>query len=286
MPPLRAGRRSRAVAAIAAAIAIVAAGCSGSDGEASPEAATTSSPTPSQKVRVTKPSAPHPRTGDCHALTAAQVKHPIDTNEAVPCRKPHTTQTYHVGTFNLRIIGDRNPGTSEIAEFVTPRCAREFDRWVGGDRRTQMLSRAHPVWFVPNRRDLRLGARWFRCDVVLSGVENRLAKLPRDTRGMLDSDGALDDYGLCSRGSPERVRSATVICSRSHSWQAFDTLRVRSDKAGYPAGKELRKARNRCREQARTKLDFPLKWRYGWQAPTREQWAGGLEWGVCWVPRG
>jgi Septum formation len=279
------GRRFRTAAALAAAVAALVAGCSsGGDSSASDPA---SDPTPSGgDVHLARQSAPHPIEGDCHDLTAARVGRPNDTTETVPCRKPHTTQTYYVGTFDLKVIGDRTPSASEVATFVTPRCARRFTRWVGGDRQTRMLSRAHPVWFVPTARDIRLGARWFRCDVVLSGVGSRLERrLPRDTEGLLDSSDALDEYGLCSRGSPQRPRSVTVICGRRHSWQAFAALRVRTERAGYPPRKVLREARNRCRERAREELDFPLEWRYGWQPPTRRQWASGLEWGVCWVPR-
>lgn len=242
-------------------------------------------PSDSQEVHLAKQSVPHPIEGDCHDLSTAQVQHPNDRNETVSCRKPHTTQTYHVGTFDLSIIGDRTPETADIADFVTPRCTRRFDRWVGGDHQTRILGRAHPVWFVPTARDIRLGARWFRCDLVVAGVENRLAELPRDTQELLESSAALDEYGLCSRGSPQRPRSVTVVCGERHSWQAFDALRVRSATDGYPTREGLRKARDRCRERARLELDFPLEWRYGWQAPSREQWQSGLEWGVCWVPR-
>lgn len=286
MRPPSPGRRSRTAAAIAVAVLALVAGCSSGGDDAGPTDTTeVATPSDSPEVRLAKQSVPHPLEEDCHDLTAAQIQHPNDRNETVSCRKPHTTQTYHVGTFDLSIIGDRTPETAEIAEFVTPRCARRFDRWVGGDRQTRALARVHPVWFVPTPRDIELGARWFRCDLVVSGVETRLAELPRDTGGLLESSSALDEYGLCSRRSPQRPRSVTVVCGENHSWQAFDTLRVRSDSDGYPARESLRKTRNHCREQAREELGFPLEWRYGWQAPTREQWHNGLEWGVCWVPR-
>jgi Septum formation len=286
MRPSRSGRRSRIVAVVAVAVLALAAGCSdGDDGAGSSDSGDRTTPTPGQDVRLAEQSVPHPQEGDCHDLTAAQVQHPNDRNEIVRCRTPHTTQTYYVGTFDLSIIGDRTPETADVAEFVTPRCTRRFNRWVGGDRETRILARAHPVWFVPTPRDIQLGARWFRCDLVLTGVQDRLAELPRNTEGLLESSGALDEYGLCSRGSPERPRSTMVVCGRSHSWQAFDTLRVRSDSDRYPSRKDLRDARKKCRERARAELDFPLKWTYGWQAPTREQWQSGLEWGVCWIPR-
>jgi hypothetical protein len=242
--------------------------------------------TPTQGVRLTEQTVPHPTEGDCHDLTAAESRRPHDSEPPIQCRKPHSTQTYYVGTFSLSIIGDRSPSTADIAEFVTPRCDRRFVRWVGGDRKSRILTRAHPVWFVPSDRDIRLGARWFRCDLVVSATDDRLTALPRNSENLLASASALDEYGQCSRGSPERSRSDAVVCSKRHSWQAFTAIRVRPGRSdGYPSRERLRDARDRCRNQARSELDFPLEWKYGWQPPTRDQWAGGLRWGLCWVPR-
>lgn len=262
----------------------------GDDGrDGAPVAAEQSRPaesSPSSEVRLRTPSAEQPHESDCHVLSAEAVQRPHDNKDPVRCRDDHTTQTYYVGTFNLSIISERNPSTAEIAEFVTPRCDRKFHRWVGGDGVTRILSRAHPVWFVPNTHDIKLGARWFRCDVVVSATDTRLAQLPRNTEDMLDSDTALSRYGLCSRGSPEGREAKIVVCSKPHTWQAFTALRFGSHGSDkFPNDDQRRDARQRCIDQAREEQDFPLEWRYGWQAPTRNQWADGMRWGVCWVPR-
>jgi Septum formation len=261
----------------------------GDDGGDGPSVAADQSPaqsSPSSDVRLRTPSAVHPHESDCHALSAEQVRQPHDTKDPVRCRDDHTTQTYYVGTFDLSIISDRSPSTADIAEFVTPRCDRKFNRWIGGDRVTRILSRVHPVWFVPDARDIKLGARWFRCDVVVSASDSRLAPLPRNTEGMLDSDSALNRYGLCSRGSPERPHAKIVACSQPHTWQAFTALGFGSHGSDrFPDRDQRREARQRCIDQAREEQDFPLEWTYGWQAPTRNEWAAGMRWGVCWVPR-
>ncbi len=242
--------------------------------------------TPGGDVRLQRPSAVHPRQSDCHALSAKAVRRPHDDKDPVKCRDDHTTQTYYVGTFDLSIISERNPSTADIADFVTPRCDRKFHRWIGGDRVTRILSRVHPVWFVPSAHDIRLGARWFRCDVVVSATDSRLAQLPRNTEDMLDSDAALSRYGLCSRGSPEKRHAKIVACSKPHTWQAFTALRFHTNGSDeFPDRDQRRGARQRCIEQAREEQDFPLEWSYGWQAPTRNEWAAGMRWGVCWVPR-
>jgi Septum formation len=278
-------RHSRTTAAIVVILlaGLAIAGCRADD--ASDAADDPPSTSAESSTRPPKPSEPKPREGSCHDLSAAQVSRAHDKQRSIRCRKPHTTQTFYVGRFELATFGDEAPDTAAVAEFVTPKCSRHFKRWVGGDRQLRTLTRAHPVWFVPSLRDIRLGARWFRCDVVVAQSETRLAELPRDTEGMLDSESALDDYGLCSRGSPERRRSKTVTCDRPHSWRAFEVIRVKGHKSDdYPSRKKLRKTATRCLDRARRELEYPLEWKYGWQPPTRTQWASDIRWGICWVP--
>jgi Septum formation len=278
------GRVSIAVAAVVALLAgLAAAGCRGDD-SSEPADDPPRSAAGSSSNRLPKPKEPEPREGACHDLSAVQVSRAHDKRKPVRCRKPHTTQTYYVGRFELATFADQTPDTSAVAGYVTPKCTRHFKRWVGGDRVTRLLTRAHPVWFVPTTRDIKRGARWFRCDVVVSATESRLEKLPRDSEGLLDSASAMDAYGLCSRGSPERRRSKTVTCSRGHTWRAFDVIRVRGKSDRYPSRKRLRKTGERCQNRARVELDYPLEWKYGWQPPTRAQWRIDVRWGICWVP--
>jgi hypothetical protein len=286
-------RRLGTVAAILVTllVGLTAAGCRG-DGAVDPNADPADDPSSSVPAsespspdRMLLPKEPEPREGACHDLSSRQVSKAHDKRKPVRCRKSHTTQTYYVGAFTVDTFADQTPDTAAIAEYVTPKCTRHFKRWVGGDRVTRSLARVHPVWFVPTTRDIKRGARWFRCDVLVSATDKRLAELPRSTEGMLDSDSALDEYGLCSRGSPERPHSKTVICSRPHTWRAFDMMRMRGYKSDdYPSHKQRHRSAKHCQDQARVQLDYPLEWRYGWQPPTRQQWASGVRWGICWVP--
>jgi hypothetical protein len=277
-------RLSIAVATVVTLLAgLAAAGCrsdDSSDADDDPPPSVAESP----NRPPPKPKEPKPREGACHDLSARQISRAHDKRQPVRCRKPHTTQTFHVGHFKLNTSTDATPDTSAVAGYVTPKCTRHFKRWVGGDRVTRLLSRVHPVWFVPTTRDIKLGARWYRCDVVVSATESRLEELPRNTEGLLDSSSAMDEYGLCSRGSPERRHSKTVTCGRHHTWRAFDVIRVRGKSDHHPSRKRLRKTGERCQNRARVELDYPLEWKYGWQPPTRAQWRAGVRWGICWVP--
>jgi len=272
-------------------VGLAAAGCRG-DGSVNPTADRADDPPPSapasespSTTRMLMPKEPEPREGACHDLSNHQVSRAHDKQRPIKCRKEHTTQTYYVGRFKVDTFADQTPDTAAIAAFVTPKCTRHFKRWVGGDRVTRALTRVHPVWFVPTTRDIKRGADWFRCDVLVSATDKRLDELPRDSEGMLDSDSALDEYGLCSRGSPDGPHSKTVICSQPHTWRAFDMMRMRGYKSDdYPSREQRRASAKHCQDQARVQLDYPLEWRYGWQPPTPEQWATGVRWGICWVP--
>ena len=272
-------------------VSLAAAGCRG-DGSVNPTADRADDPPPSapasespSTTRMLMPKEPEPREGACHDLSNHQVSRAHDKQRPIKCRKEHTTQTYYVGRFKVDTFADQTPDTAAIAAFVTPKCTRHFKRWVGGDRVTRALTRVRPVWFVPTTRDIKRGADWFRCDVLVSATDKRLDELPRDSEGMLDSDSALDEYGLCSRGSPDGPHSKTVICSQPHTWRAFDMMRLRGYKSDdYPSREQRRASAKHCQDQARVQLDYPLEWRYGWQPPTREQWATGVRWGICWVP--
>jgi len=190
-----------------------------------------------------------------------------------------------VGAIPKRVVGERkDPDTAAIAQFVTPRCERKFADHVGGARATRVLSRLQPVWFVPSRSELARGARWFRCDVVAFAATDALARLPRDSAGLLDASGALDAWGLCSTAAPTRRSAEQVICDRRHSWRAFALIRLHGPGDRWPGRDAIGAARRQCQDRARAEQGYPLRWTYGWQPPTRSQWRDGRRWGYCWAP--
>jgi hypothetical protein len=75
-----------------------------------------------------------------------------------------------------------------------------------------------------------------------------------------------------------------VVCSRRHSWRAIDTIPLAGGTA-YPGVTVVRRAGNTtCRDLARSRAGSTLRFQYGWEWPTREQWARGQHFGYCWVP--
>jgi hypothetical protein len=284
----------RSVTALLCAATLLVSACSEGDEPSGDEPPATSAPTPAEPepmlgddaAQPAQP-APAPRDGQCRLLRSDDVAAPTDDTEPVRCREPHTAQTFHVGRIPSGVVGDRSlPDTEGIAGYVTPRCNRRFARWIGGDADTRILSRLHSVWFLPSDEDLGLGARWFRCDAVAYGNGDEPTRLSADVSGALDATDALDTFGLCSEGSPERRDSVLLMCDRRrHDWRAFSVLRPEPGRRdSYPSRKARRQARQACSEAAREELDFPLEWRYGWQPPSRRAWRTGVRHGLCWVP--
>jgi hypothetical protein len=205
----------------------------------------------------------------------------------VRCGKRHTAQTFAVGRIPRDVIGQPSrPAPEAVAAYVTPRCERRFQRWVGGDRATRMLSRLHSVWFLPTDQDLALGARWYRCDAIAYVRADEPAGLPGSVEDALSQTGALDRFGVCSQGSPERSSSVLVMCgAKRHDWRAFSVISVRSSRRdAYPDRQGRTQARRECRNASRVELGYPLEWRFGWQPPSRRAWRAGTRHGLCWVP--
>ena len=229
---------------------------------------------------------PRPRVGECRALTAQDIAAPGDDTPPVPCATRHTAQTFSVAGIPRAVLAGRSePDAEAIAAYVTPRCERRFARWIGGDVEARVLSRLHPVWFLPTDADVRLGARWYRCDVIAYAEGDRPARLPRDVEQVLSTPEGLTEFGVCSKGSPERPGSVRVMCGRgSHTWRAFTAARLGGRDRPFPGRRARREARRECSEAARTELGFPLEWLFGWQPPSRAAWRTGARHGLCWVP--
>lgn len=212
---------------------------------------------------------PPPANGVCYRLTSDELTRSSSSAAPVPCTRAHTTRTIFVGTGGPPAAAC--PG--RLAEFL------------GGSVTTRRLSRFEVAWFRPTPAQLQRGARWFRCDLVAFAVRDGLLRLPgQHLHGVLDRPRALDAYGLCGTAAPGSARFGRVICGRSHSWRAVRVVGLRGGPA-YPGVGAVRVAGTRsCQEAARARAGRQLRFRYGWEWPTADQWAAGQHFGYCWVP--
>ncbi len=282
-------RRMTAALACAALLA----GCSGSptpSADTSPSGPTSATGTPSAAARSTATPAvvPRaPRAKACYRLTATQLTKPTNASTPVPCSSRHTAQTIYVGTLDTVVDGHSVAvDSATVQKQLSTTCPRKLAAYVGGSATARDLSRFNVVWYSPTLEQSDQGADWFRCDVIAFAGQDQLASLPGTARlaGVLGSPAALDEFGLCGTSAPGARGFQRVICGRSHSWRAIDTIGLPGGPR-YPGTATVRKAGDSdCKDLAQARSDNSLKYRYGWEWPTREQWDRGQRFGYCWVP--
>jgi hypothetical protein len=231
------------------------------------------------------PAAPPPAA--CYRLTSEQLTRPTNESAPVPCAGPHTAATIHVGRLDTVVDGHSVAvDSAAVQRQLSTTCPRKLAAYVGGSAETRSLSRVNVVWFSPTLEQSDQGADWFRCDLIVFATADALLPLPPTRRldGMLDRAGALRSYGLCGTAAPGARDFERVVCSRRHSWRAIDTIPLAGGTA-YPGVTVVRRAGNTtCRDLARSRAGSTLRFQYGWEWPTREQWARGQHFGYCWVP--
>jgi len=277
--------------ALGVTVLLIGAGCtSGTDRPAarptpaSPSAAFSSSAPASSPARAEPP--PAPRDGACYRLRFDQATQPSNSSRPVPCTGRHDAQTIHVGRLDTVVDGHALAVDSDrVLRQLGTTCPRELARYVGGTREDRDLSRLEVVWFAPTLEESDLGADRFRCDLVALAGQDTLYPLPAPgrLRGVLDR-AAGASYGLCGTAAPGDPDFARVICARTHSWRAVSTIALPGGKR-YPGAAEVRTAGDEtCRDRVRSGAPDPLKFRYGWEWPTRDQWDRGQHFGYCWAP--
>jgi hypothetical protein len=271
------------------AFLLLVAGCTPSADDPAAERAAPASPAPSagssaSSAPVRPPAAP--REGACYRLRFEQLTEPSNGSRPVPCSSRHDAETVHVGRLDTVVAGHAvSVDSDRVLRQLSRECPRRFAEHVGGSAEGRDLSRLEVVWFAPTLAQADRGADWFRCDVVALAGQDALYPLPPPRRlaKVLDGpDGAA--YGLCGTAAPGDPDFARVICARQHSWRAVATIPLAGGRTYPGQGSVRRSGDETCRDRVRAGAADPLKFRYGWEWPTREQWQRGQHFGYCWAP--
>lgn len=263
-------------AGLAAGLALT--GCSADEPVSAPV------PRPSASPATAAPPPPPPKVGSCHALTFEEATEPVDTAEPVPCTGPHTSVTVAVERLDRVVDGhllaiDSRTVRARIAEACPP----DAGGFLGGDPTTRRLSRFEVVAFSPSLEQADAGASWVRCDVVALEESGRLRELPARLEGILDRDGALDEFGTCGTRAPGRRGFERLACSQDHAWRAVDAVDLPRGTRylGKGAAAEGDAA---CKAVAAARSGGSLSYSWGFEWPTRAEWDDGQRYGYCWVP--
>ena len=275
----------------ALATVLLLAGCTG-DPAAPPSPSRSSSTTSAPSSPEAAPSTPAvvpaaPKNLACYRLSTSQLTQPTHASTPVPCASRHTAQTIYVGMLDTVVDGHAVAvDSATVQRQLSTTCPRKLAAYVGGSRTARDLSRFNVVWYSPTLDQSDAGADWFRCDLIAFAGQDQLAPLPgtRRLRGVLGRSGALADFGLCGTSAPGARGFQRVICARRHSWRAVDTIALPGGRS-YPGTARVRRAGDAsCKDLARSRSSNSLKFRYGWEWPTKQQWDRGQRFGYCWVP--
>jgi hypothetical protein len=263
------------------AVVVLAGGCSSSP----PQPADESTPTPAESTSATPTVAPdpgpRPKVGECRALSFAQAVAVVGRSEPVACRRKHTAETYFVGRLKLGTgSGFTRRVDSEAAQRqARTACTSRLPRHLGRTPRDLRLSMAQAVWFTPSPTKAEAGADWFRCDVVVVASPRSLLPLPRRTRGWGDAPV----IAMCATAAPGTRAFRRVGCGAKHAWLAVSTVDISGKRLPKP-GDVAARMESTCRDAARSSADDPLDFSWSQESPTREQWAAGRRYGICWAP--
>ncbi len=267
------------------------AGCSGGSSGSAGSSATSSSSgsaTASGSATSSAPAPPvAPRRAACYRLSPRQLTQPTNDSHPVSCAGRHTARTIFVGHLDTVVDGHSVAvDSARVQRQLATTCPRKLAAYVGGSPGARDLSRFNVVWYSPSIAQSDRGANWFRCDLIAFARDQQLAALPHGAalRGALDRPGALATYGLCGTAAPGAPGFQRVACGQPHSWRAMSTVPLSGGRA-YPGAATVRTAGDgSCRAQARARASDALKFRYGWEWPTAEQWRAGQHYGYCWIP--
>ncbi len=225
-----------------------------------------------------------PREGECRNLAYADIYTFADNTPAIPCSKAHTAYTFDVKKLpdSIAFTGVQIENDA-VQNFAGSTCRTSFARYVGGGAAERALSRLTMTYFVPNQRLFDLGSHWVRCDLIALKSDSVLADLPRRLRGVLNDEGSLDGYGVCSPTEPGSPGFRLVMCTQDHAYRALAALRLGGHGAAYP-GEQITKINGsqRCQDLLADRLGAGGGYTYGWTYPSLSDWQAGQRFGYCW----
>lgn len=260
-------------------------------GESQPSDTPSSGPSdePTQTPTEQPTGEPPPEDGACRLLTTQDIPPPTNDDPTVSCKRPHTSETIHVGHWPREVIDRaRDVDDPALGRIVGTRCSRAFRRTVGGGLEQWSTSILSWAWFKPSQRDFAAGANWFRCDLIAGNqTTKRLEPLPRRVEGVLDGSIPNRLRACWTRqfsDVPGANEGQLVSCSHPHVQRAVGVTRIGSEDEPYPGVAAVKqRSSDRCRDQAGAYLGYPSSWRWGFTWPQRQQWVAGDRHTTCWA---
>lgn len=230
---------------------------------------------------ATPPQPRRPEVGQCYRLRFRDAVSTTSDRPPVPCRRRHTAVTFEVG----RLPGPAGRGTpgASTRRRVAHTCGTALGPFLAAGQEELRLSMLTPIWFIPPRREVARGARWFRCDVVVLGPSGTLVPLPGRLEEAYDDPEVVRRLAMCATAAPGTSGFRRVPCGRGHSWRAVGSVDLPGRTYPAPARVSAR-MEEACGAAAREAAANPLDLTWAQERPTRERWRAGQRYGLCWVP--
>jgi Septum formation len=223
-----------------------------------------------------------PDVGACRMLAPSDVGRPSNDTPTVPCRKPHTAETFAVERLPHE-FDKASYDDASVAGLAYRTCRHEFSDFTGADESLAMRTIVSWAWFRPSQDAWGSGARWYRCDLIGGGDQARsYVDLPHTARGLL-LGRPKDAWMVCAQGATVSG-SVKVPCSDQHNWRAVTTIVLGDGGTSYPGdGAVQARTRDFCSKSVGAWLDYPVDYDFGYSWFHRAEWDAGNRRSVCWA---
>jgi hypothetical protein len=222
-----------------------------------------------------------PKLGACYRLAPADTERSSNTSKPVSCSKPHTSQTFAVGT--LPASTGKAYKSAAHGKWVFGTCEKAFEKFLGVDESLAMRIFLSWAWFRPSERGWDKGARWYRCDLVGGPSDAKAyAALPATAKGLFRGRPP-EDWLTCAQG-PTVLGGKRVPCSGKHDWRAATTIKLGEPKDPYP-GDRVAEVRSRdfCSDSVGAWMNYPVGYEFGYTWFHEAEWQAGNRRAICWA---
>ncbi|MCW2739147.1 septum formation family protein [Nocardioides sp.] len=205
-----------------------------------------------------------PVVGQCFDMSVAELGEASYAEAAVDCAAEHTSQVIAVAQVPDGVAYE----SKALVRFALETCFPAQRKAVGASKLGLRLTSFNLGYFIPTVDQQAAGARWLRCDLVLS-AGSRLAPLPGKLQ--VGRFPFKDTVARCLSGREFVI----TVCAEKHTFRATAALRVDAER--FPSESAWQRlGERRCRSAVRSSY-----FRFGW--PSKASWKAGDRVLVCYT---
>lgn len=203
------------------------------------------------------PYAGAPAVGACKSYGRDAGSLTSESSPVVECSQPHTAKVIAVALLPDHLGWESSP--LDIGRFALKTCIPAWVAILGRTDKVRWMSAYAFFWFYPTIPEREAGARWVRCDVILTGGASKIMPLPKDSSPMLPKAPLPNSVAACLSG----LELDRTVCSRAHRFRATGAKTL--DRTYPGATKRTQLAKQLCPSRTTSKT-----WRAVW--PSRQAW--------------